>query len=215
VFLQAFPIIYTGVYAFTPGQRGLAFLGIGIGSALAFAIYLAWDSYLASVASRLPHLQPPWFHREEFRRLPLACLAAPLLPLSLFWLGWTARPLIHWLVPMGAAIPFGIAYLLIFMALLNYIVDAYEIFSASAMAAASCSRSVLAVALPFATAPMYERLGIGWACGLLGFVSLLLGVIPFMFLRYGATIRKNSKFCQGLAAKKKEKAAQGWGGVRG
>jgi hypothetical protein len=93
------------------------------------------------------------------------------------------------------------------MALLNYIVDAYEIFSASAMAAASCSRSVLAVALPFATAPMYERLGVGWACGLLGFVSLLLGVIPFMFLRYGAAIRKNSEFCQELAAKKKAAAA--------
>lgn len=41
-----------------------------------------------------------------------------------------------------------------------YIVDAYEIFSASAMAAASCSRSMFAVALPSATAPMYERLGI-------------------------------------------------------
>jgi hypothetical protein len=104
---------------------------------------------------------------------------------------------------MGAAIPFGIAYLLISMALLNYIVDAYEIFSASVMAAASCSRGVLAVALPYATAPMYERLGIAWACSLLGFVGLLLGVIPFMFLRYGAAIWRSSKFCQELAAKKR------------
>jgi hypothetical protein len=107
---------------------------------------------------------------------------------------------------MAAGIPFGIAYLLIFMALLNYIVDAYEIFSASAMAAASCSRSILAVALPFATTPMYDRLGIAWACSTLGFIGLLLGVIPFMFLRYGATIRKNSKFCQELAAKKAAQA---------
>jgi hypothetical protein len=203
VFLQPYPIIYTGVYAFTPDERGLAFLGIGIGSVLAFAIYLAWDSYLASVGSRPPHLQPPRYHKEEYRQIPLACLAAPLLVLSMFWLGWTAPPTIHWLVPMGAAIPFGIAYLLIFMALLNCIVDAYEIFSASAMAAASCSRSMFAVALPFATAPMYERLGIAWACSLLGFVGLLLGVIPFMFLRYGAAIRRSSKFCQELAAKKR------------
>ena len=146
------------------------------------------------------------YHQEEYRRVPLACLAAPLLVLSMFWLGWTARPTIHWIVPMAAGIPFGIAYLLIFMALLNYIVDAYEIFSASAMAAASCSRSILAVALPFATTPMYDRLGIAWACSTLGFIGLLLGVIPFMFLRYGATIRKNSKFCQELAAKKAAQA---------
>jgi multidrug resistance protein len=204
VFLQAYPIIYTGVYGFSAGERGLAFLGIGIGSVIAFAIYLAWDYYLAHVGAQ--PTQPQWFHQEEYRRVPLACLAAPLLVLSMFWLGWTAKPSIHWIVPMAAAIPFGIAYLLIFMALLNYIVDAYEIFSASAMAAASCSRSILAVALPFATTPMYDRLGIAWACSTLGFIGLLLGVIPFMFLRYGAAIRKNSKFCQELAAKK---AAQG------
>jgi multidrug resistance protein len=204
VFLQAYPIIYTGVYGFSAGERGLAFLGIGIGSVIAFAIYLAWDYYLAHVGKR--PTQPQWYHQEEYRRVPLACLAAPLLVLSMFWLGWTAKPTIHWIVPMAAAIPFGIAYLLIFMALLNYIVDAYEIFSASAMAAASCSRSILAVALPFATTPMYDRLGIAWACSTLGFIGLLLGIIPFMFLRYGATIRKNSKFCQELAAKK---AAQG------
>jgi hypothetical protein len=110
---------------------------------------------------------------------------------------------------MAAAIPFGIAYLLVFMALLNYIVDAYEIFSASAMAAASCSRSMLAVALPFATAPMYERLGIAWACSLLGFIAIVLGVIPFMFLRYGAKIRQNSKFCRELAARKEKQQGDG------
>ncbi|KAM0721943.1 hypothetical protein Q7P37_002869 [Cladosporium fusiforme] len=200
MFLQAFPIIYTGVYGFNAGERGLAFLAIGIGSVIAFAIYMSWEQYLAYVG-RKP-VKPSWFHQEEYRRVPLACIAAPLLVLSMFWLGWTAKPEIHWIVPMAAGIPFGIAYLLVFMALLNYIVDAYEIFSASAMAAASCSRSMLAVALPFAAAPMYNRLGIAWACSLLGFVGILLGVIPFMFLRYGATIRKNSKFCQELAARK-------------
>lgn len=105
---------------------------------------------------------------------------------------------------MLSAIPFGIAYLLIFMALLNYLVDAYEIFSASAMAAASCSRSLFAVVLPFAARPMYETLGIAWACSLLGFISIALGFIPFMFLRYGDKIRANSKFCRELARKKEE-----------
>lgn len=49
---------------------------------------------------------------------------------------------------------------------------------------------------------MYERLGIAWACSLLGFVSLVLGVIPFMFLKYGTVIRANSNFCQELVKKK-------------
>lgn len=202
VFLQAYPIIFTGVYNFNAGEQGLAFLPIGIGSIISCGIYLAWDAYLDR--ARMQDPPPKWYGKEEYRRVPLACLGAPLLSISMFWLGWTAKASIHWIVPVLAAIPFGIAYLLIFMALLNYLVDAYEIFSASAMAAASCSRSLFAVILPFAARPMYERLGIAWACSLLGFVSLALGVIPFMFLKYGDKIRANSKFCRELAAKKME-----------
>lgn len=200
VFLQAFPIIYTGVYGFTAGERGLTFLAIGVGSVIAFGIYLSWDAYLAHVGKK--EVRPRWYGQEEYRRVPLACIGAPMLVLSLFWLGWTAKPEIHFMVPVAAAVPFGIAYLAIFMALLNYLVDAYEIFSASALAAASTSRSMLAVALPFATQPMYTRLGIPWACSLLGFLGVALGIIPFMFLRYGETIRSRSKFCRELAERK-------------
>jgi hypothetical protein len=202
VFLQAYPIIFTGVYGFNAGEQGLAFLPIGIGSIISCCIYLGWDAYLDRAREKDP--PPSWYGKEEYRRVPLACLGAPLLSVSMFWLGWTARESIHWIVPILAAIPFGVAYLLIFMSLLNYLVDAYEIFSASAMAAASCSRSLFAVILPFAARPMYESLGIAWACSLLGFVSLALGVIPFMFLKYGDVIRANSKFCRELAKKKAE-----------
>jgi hypothetical protein len=202
VYLQAYPLIFTGVYGFSAGEQGLAFLPIGIGSLISCCIYLAWDAYLDR--ARLKSPPPSWTSNEEFRRVPLACLGAPLLALSMFWLGWTAKEGIHWIVPVLAAIPFGVAYLLIFMSLLNYLVDAYEVFSASAMAAASCSRSLFAVVLPFAAGPMFEGLGIQWACGVLGFVSIALGVIPFMFLKYGDVIRANSKFCRELAKRKEE-----------
>ena len=202
MFLQAYPIIFTGVYGFNAGEQGLAFLPIGVGSLISCGIYLLWDAYLDRARKQNP--QPSWYGKEEYRRVPLACLGAPLLSVSMFWLGWTAKASIHWIVPVIATVPFGVAYLLIFMALLNYLVDAYETFSASAMAAASCSRSLFAVVLPFAARPMYERLGIAWACSVLGFVSLVLGVIPFMFLRHGDVIRAKSEFCGELARKKAE-----------
>ena len=63
--------------------------------------------------------------------------------ISLFWLGWTARPDIHWIVPILSIAPFGVGFLLIFMALINYVVDAYEIYAASAMGAISASRSIV------------------------------------------------------------------------
>lgn len=89
-------------------------------------------------------------------------------------------------------------YLLIFMAMLNYLTDAYETLSASAQSAASCTRSILGAVIPLAAKPMFDRLGVAWACSLIAFLSLAVSVIPFAFIRYGDRIRANSKFCQEL-----------------
>jgi hypothetical protein len=41
---------------------------------------------------------------------------------------------------------------------------------------------------------MFSRLGVNWACTLLGGVGLLLAPSPFLFYNYGARIRANSEF---------------------
>ncbi|TKA67743.1 hypothetical protein B0A55_07781 [Friedmanniomyces simplex] len=205
MFFQAYPLIFGGIYGFSAGEEGLAFLPIGVGAVIASGIYMAWDSYYERSLAKSP--RPRWTSIEEYVRLPLACFGGPLFVISLFWLGWTARPDIHWIVPTLSALPFGIGFLLIFMGELNYIVDAYEVFAASAMGAASCSRSIFGVILPFAAKPMYSRLGINWACSLLGFLSLVMALIPFVFIRFGDRIRANSKFCQQLRREKEEKEA--------
>lgn len=88
------------------------------------------------------------------------------------------------------------------MALINYLADAYQIYAASALAAASCSRSIFGAVLPLAAKPMYDRLGVSWASSLLGFISLGMTVIPFAFFRYGDRIRAHSTFCQELLERK-------------
>ncbi|KAF2119923.1 major facilitator superfamily domain-containing protein [Lophiotrema nucula] len=202
IFFQSYPIIFTGIYGFSPGEEGLAFLPIGVGAIISACIYIAWDNIL----ERAQQSKKPWSKSEEMRRLPLACIAGPFFVISSFWLGWTAREGIHWIVPCLAGISFGIGYLCLFMALLNYLVDAYEIFAASAMAAASFSRSSFGAILPFAAKPMYRALGVPWACSVLGFLSLAMCVIPFAFLRWGTKLRQKSKFCQYLAQKKRDEA---------
>jgi hypothetical protein len=178
----------------------LAFLPIGVGAVISAVIYLSWDAILL----RAQAAQRPWSRKEEMRRLPLACIAGPFFVVSSFWLGWTARASIHWSAPCLAGILFGMGYLCLFMALLNYLVDAYAVFAASAMAAASLMRSCFGAVLPFAAKPMYRALGIPWASSLLGFCSLALCVIPFVFLRWGGRMREKSKFCQYLMRKKRE-----------
>ena len=173
---------------------------VGVGAFFALGIFLYYDGFLQRAKNRGAH----WTTVEEYRRLPLACIGGPLYVVSLFWLGWSASPNVHWIVPTLAGIPFGIGFMLIFMALLNYITDAYEIFSASAMSATSCTRSVFGALLPLAARPMYQKLGISWASSLLGFMSLGMSIIPFAFIKYGQRIRANSKFCQDLKSKKEQ-----------
>src|SRR5690606_11965288 len=115
-----------------------------------------------------------------------------------FWQAWSAGPNVHWMVPVSAGLTFGLAFCIIFMGVLNYLTDAYLIFSASAMAAASMCRSVWGAALPLAAKDMYAALGTQWATSILGFAAVGMSIIPFLFLKYGENIRANSKFCQML-----------------
>ncbi|KAI9754803.1 MAG: hypothetical protein M4579_004528 [Chaenotheca gracillima] len=205
LFFESYPIIFQGTYGMSTGISGLAFLPIGVGAFIACGLFVWYDSILQQAKQR----RAPWAMSEEYRRLPLACVGGPIFSISLFWLGWSARADVHWIVPMLAGIPFGIGFLLIFMAFLNYLTDAYETFAASALAAASCCRSIFGAVLPFAAQPMYAKLGVDWASSLLGFLSLGMVIIPFVFIRYGDRIRANSKFCQYL---KEQKTAAESGG---
>lgn len=199
---QAYPIIYQQLYGLSPGQVGLTYLSVGVGAFIAFPVFWNWDSVLERARLR----GAAWVEREEYRRLPLACLGGPLFVISLFWMGWSARPSVHFVVPLLAGIPFGAGMILIFFAILNYLVDAYEIFAASANAASSTSRSILAVVLPFATSRMFEQLGIAGACSLLGGILAVMCIIPFIFIWKGEAIRSKSKFCVALQERREKLA---------
>ncbi|KAH6652138.1 major facilitator superfamily domain-containing protein [Truncatella angustata] len=197
MFFQAYPIVFKGIYGMSASTSGLMFLPVGAGTLIALPLFFLYDSYL----ERSRKVGKAWTRREESRRLPLACIGGPLFVVSLLWMGWTARENIHWVVPCLAGVTFGLGNLLIFMALLNYLADAYQVFAASAMAASSCTRSIFGAILPLATTPMYDTLGVGWASTLLAFVSLVMCAIPFVFIHFGDQIRSRSAFCQVLKEK--------------
>jgi len=204
LFFVAYPLIFQGIYHFNTGEAGLTFLPIFVGALGALGIFVYYDGVL----QRAKKANKPWSSIEEYRRLPLACIGGPLYVISLFWLGWSAHANVHWMVPIIAGLPFGIGFVLIFMALLNYIVDAYEIYAASGFAATSLSRSIFGAVLPLAANPMYRTLGIPWASSLLGFLSLAMCSIPFAFIKYGDRIRANSRLCNELKARKEALARE-------
>lgn len=197
---QAFPIIFSRLYGLSPGVTGLCYLPIGGGAVLSLPIFWTWDNILAGAVAR----GAPWTKREEYRRLPLALVGGPTYVVSLFWLGFSAREGTSFVVPMLSGIPFGLGFMLIFMAMLNYLTDAYDLFAASANAAASCCRSLLAVVLPLATSHMFNRLGISGACSLLGGLSAGMCIIPYVFIWKGPSIRARSKFSIAIRERREE-----------
>lgn len=111
--LEIFPDIFQGIYGFTAGESGLAFVIMFAGSVITVICSYFFDRCAQPFIRRHPQKQ------AEYLRLPLACVGGPLFVIALFWLGWTARPSIHWVVPLLSIVPYGVAYQMIFMAMIN------------------------------------------------------------------------------------------------
>ena len=64
-------------------------------------------------------------------------LGGVLIPISLFWYGWTVEEHmhIHWIVPIIATAVHGIAVISTMMPAFSYVADAFGIHAASALAA--------------------------------------------------------------------------------
>jgi hypothetical protein len=80
------------------------------------------------------------------------------------------------------------------MPISSYLIDAFTIHAASAIAANTVLRSLLGALLPLAGPSMYEALGLGWGNSLLGFIALAMAPIPVLFWRYGEQLRLSKRF---------------------
>ncbi|KAM5463538.1 MFS siderochrome iron transporter 1 [Microsporum ferrugineum] len=185
---SAFPIVYQQYRGWSPGIGGLAFLGVLGGILIAMVVNLLDSRRYAKVSQEYKGFAPP----EE--RLPVAIIGGIAIPIGLFWFAWTNGPQIHWIVSIIASAPFGFGMVLVFLSLMNYLIDAYTIYAASVLAANSVLRSLFGAAFPLFTRYMYQNLGIHWASTIPAFLALACVPFPFLFYKYGADIRKRCKF---------------------
>ncbi|KAK0754875.1 major facilitator superfamily domain-containing protein [Schizothecium vesticola] len=204
--VKIFPDIFQGIYGLSPGLSGVAFSVMGLGTCFGCIAALYYDTIAPRLSAKHPAKKP------EYLRLPLACAAAPFFVVSLLWLGWTSRKDIHLMVPLAALLPYGFAYQMIFVAMINYLADSYEIYSASALAACGATRSIAGALIPLATDAMVDKLGVARACTVLAGVSAALGLVPVLFIVHGERIRAGSKFSAQIRA---QRQVGGEGAVEG
>lgn len=191
----AFPIVFQQGRGWSQGIGGLAFLGVMVGM-IAAVIYSIWDN---KRYNKVIQASPSGVAAPE-ARLPPALVGSVAMPIGLFWFAWTNSPDVHWIVSIMAGAPFGFGMVLVFLSIMNYLIDSYLIYAASVLAANSVLRSLFGAAFPLFTSYMYADLGIHWASSIPAFLALACVPFPFLFYKYGAAIRSRCKFAAEAAA---------------
>lgn len=127
LFLTAYPLVFQRVHGFNPGVGGLPFFGVICGQLLAgLMIFIRQPGYNRKLAANNNRPIPEW-------RCPEIIAGGISFGLGLFWFGWTGyRADIHWIVPTLSGLLTGFGIMSIFLQALNYLVDAYLMFAASA-----------------------------------------------------------------------------------
>lgn len=190
--LGSIPIIFGEIRGWKPLVAELPFLGILIGAILAAALntvnqHYYNKAYYAAGKRAVPE-----------RRLPPMMIGSVLFAGGQFLTGWTGSELhINWVVPCIGIVMLGVGFLMIFQAALNYLVDTFTQYAASAIAANTFLRSCFAGAFPLIVTPMYHNIGTGFSATITGGFSALLIPVPFIFYIYGKRIRAANKWSKG------------------
>ncbi|PWY89238.1 MFS general substrate transporter [Aspergillus heteromorphus CBS 117.55] len=187
--LEVFPIVFDDIRQWKPVVATLPFLGLFVGVlfSAAFIILVGQPYYIRKWEEGGGKPVP------EARLMPMA-VGGFLFTAGLFWFGWTAGVSYSWVLPVVAAGMFGCGFCIIFGQCINFLVDTYGPYAASATASNTFLRSVLAAAFPLFSQPMFRNLGVGPAMSILGAVAAAAIPVPFLFMIYGKRLRKMSRF---------------------
>ncbi|KAL5685588.1 hypothetical protein EMGR_003959 [Emarellia grisea] len=101
--VATFPDVWTTIYHESESIGSLNYLSLTVGMTIAMQLgtRIAGRVYQRLCANNGGVARP------EFR-LPILCAGACIVPIGLFWYGWSARQSIHWIMPnIGAAIYAG------------------------------------------------------------------------------------------------------------
>lgn len=189
--LGGVPIIFGELRGWSPLVASLPFICILIGAvagaaANVFNQRLYNRAFAAAGGRAVPEA-----------RLPPMMVGAFVFSGGVFLQGWTAGPEYHWILPCVGLTLLGAGFFTIFQAALNYLVDTFQAYAASAVAANTFLRSCFAAAFPLVVGPLYHNLGVGPGSSITGGFAALLIPVPFIFYSFGRRIRARSKWSKG------------------
>lgn len=191
LFMSAYPIVFMEGYGMGLGVGMLPYIGLVVGQLLSLVAMMVYfePQYNKKLAANGGKPVPE-------ARLPPMITGGIVFPIGLFWFTWTGNYHEHvpWIVPALSGLFTGFGLLSIFLPCINYIVDSYLFFAASALAGNTFLRSSFGAVFPLFATFMFHGMGTNWAGLLLGLVGLVLVPVPILFMKYGKRIRARSKY---------------------
>ncbi|KAG2748702.1 MFS general substrate transporter [Suillus brevipes Sb2] len=176
--LESVTAEFQSVYNFSVSETGFVFLSI-----IGFVANMYQET-----------LYRKYFPRKaQEARLYMACVAAIVLPVSMFIYAWTASPNIPWIVPLIALTAFMSGVFIIFQVSFLYLADCYGPYTSSAQAGQSLARNFMALIFPLFTQQMFAGMTYKWGLTLWALLSVAMAPIPWVLFFFGSRIRSHSK----------------------
>ena len=119
-------------------------------------------------------------------------VGAIILPVGFLIYGWTAAKHVQWITPILGTSITGISAALVMLPSENYLVDSYDLYGASAIAANVILRAIFGAILPLAGPSLYNNLGLGWGNSVLALIAVAFIPAVVVLMRYGEQIRNSS-----------------------
>jgi MFS transporter, DHA1 family, multidrug resistance protein len=185
------PVALPSTYGFTVQRVGLAFTSALVGTVLALIMTVAMEKGFPArganpKTSKMPNIE---------HRLYPAMAGAPLMCASLFIVGNTAMPDIHYVAPIIGTAIYVWGSLSVIIGMVAYLFDAYPPKGTlSALTAAACFRIALAGIIPLIVIPSFMQATPKWTLGAFGFVILALTPVPYIMFFFGRRMREKSRY---------------------
>ncbi|KAF9517815.1 hypothetical protein BS47DRAFT_1371244 [Hydnum rufescens UP504] len=188
--IESMGLVFGTLYPqFNPGQLGAVFAAMSVGGLVGFITNFGQEK----------------LYRRA--RLYFACGGGVLIAIGGLIYAWTSleHRNIPWIAPCIGITLFTVGLYHVYLAIFNYLADAYLIYASSALSGQSFLRNMMAAAFPLFTRQMYRQLTFPWASTLLALIALVMCLCPFVLIMWGPEIRARSRFAKRLAASQTNK----------
>ncbi|KAK9465017.1 major facilitator superfamily domain-containing protein [Lipomyces arxii] len=188
IFFTTITLVMTTKYGWPMESAGLAFIGIGCGTAFSVAVVGGTNDKLVKYLTK----RNGGVRQPEMRLGPLL-FGSIMIPTAMFWYGWAVQRHVHWFVVIMSFFPCGAGMIASLHPTQAYLIDLYGPLgaAASATAALNLTRCTAAALIPLCVPSLIARFDYGLGYSILGILGFALcSSMSVFFVWYGQSFRE-------------------------